>query len=527
MTDDSPPAGDVSESASTTSQTSPTAAEQPHVPLAFPVAEIREAAAVGGILTHSRMWWVTVGCVILAGWLAWRSQPETGPVISIRFPEGHGLKSGDAVRFRGIDVGSVTAVTLNESLAGITAEVTLTPGGGNLDREGTRFWIVRPRFSLTEVSGLETAVGAKYIAVSPPEPGAVRQRMFDGLSAAPPDELSGGGLEVILRSDDRRGINAGAPITWRGVTVGQVLTVNLSPDARHVDFGARIDRAYRRLLRPSSKFWINSGFGMDVGLSGIKLTAQSVETILQGGISLITPAGGSDGNVTNGQVFRVAETAEKEWLESASTVPLIELNLPETVTITGQRSSSLLGLKRQRPFVQQGILITHRGGTALLTAQLPTTFPEGSEEPVLNDFQVQSPDGSHTSSTGISTAACTDRMDGVVQIPISGVSGGIGPEEFRIPKVPEECLAVRSAVTEGKATPVIQAIDPEFLEDRTTAWSISGSDVDFSQWHGAPVVAVSDGKIIGMLLSDSGGNVIALERAPLKRTTDPDSPNHD
>ena len=196
------------------------------------------------LLRQSKMWWITLVCLLLAAWLAWQSLPERGPQISIQFPEGHGLKTNDVVRYRGIEVGVVTDVTLNESLTGINVDVMLKPGDGSLDREGTRFWVVRPRLSLTEVSGLETAVGAKYIGVSPGDPNGPHQKKFEGLMIAPPDELVGGGLELILRSDDRHGIGTGSPITWRGVDVGQVLSVNLSPDARHVDFGVRIDRAY-------------------------------------------------------------------------------------------------------------------------------------------------------------------------------------------------------------------------------------------------------------------------------------------
>ena len=147
----------------------------------FPVADIREVRAVtSALFLRSKLWWVTVACFLVAFWLTWNSIPSVGPSITIRFPDGHGLKAGDAVRHRGIEAGIVESVALSDDLSQITATVTLTPGAAGLAREGARFWIVRPQLSLAGVSGLDTAVGAKYIGVSPGDPDAPQHRRFVG-----------------------------------------------------------------------------------------------------------------------------------------------------------------------------------------------------------------------------------------------------------------------------------------------------------------------------------------------------------
>ncbi|MEZ6127709.1 MAG: MlaD family protein [Planctomycetaceae bacterium] len=474
----------------------------------FPVANVIESGVATALLRQSRLWWVTLLCLILAVWLAWSSLPETGPEIRIQFPEGHGLKAGDLVRYRGIDVGEVIAVGLNSSLTGINVDVMLKPGAARLDREGTRFWIVRPRLSLTEVSGLETAVGAKYIGVSPGDPAAAHRSTFDGLVVAPPDELAAGGLELILRSNERHGISTGSPISWRGVEVGQVLSVNLSPDARHVDIGVRIDRSYRRLVRPSSKFWITSGFDMDIGLTGVRLNAQSLTTIVRGGISLITPADNRTAEVSSGQVFPLAEAPQDEWLKSAATVPFVDVQLPETVTVVGQRTTSFLGISRQRAFSQTGILISDGTTTRLLTAELPMTTPDGAEMAVLDRFEILRADGQKQVVESMPVVEVHRSDAGTMSIPVHDVAAQMASERLREPVAPEECLIVRSAIVDQKADPVIQAIDLHQITERDSLWLISGSDSDFSQWHGSPVVAVSDGRIIGTLIADSGAAVI-------------------
>ncbi|MFY9255097.1 MAG: MlaD family protein [Fuerstiella sp.] len=475
----------------------------------FPVAGIKEAASAG-LLRYSNMWWVTLICLLGAIFLVWKSMPQTGTVITIHFPEGHGLKAEDTVRFRGIDVGRVTEVALNHDLSGIDVSVMLNPGGGSLDREGTRFWIVRPRLSLTEVSGLDTAVGAKYIGVSPGEPAAPVRRIFDGLAAAPPDELDYGGLEVVLRSDDRHGTSPGAPVTWRGVKAGKVLSVNLSPDARHVNVTVRIDRAYRRLVRPSTKFWVNSGFAVDVGLTGIKLNAESLATIVQGGVSFISPPDGTTSEaVRNGHVFVLADDVDKEWLQSAANIPLVDFPLPETVLVKGQQKSSLLGFQRSKEFVQTGLLVSDAGKSLLLTSAIAVD----DDQAALPDFQVLINADEPLLMTGVSNDDSQSPISGMLQIKVSGVDATVGWDSFRAPSNPEDCLVVRSAITDGKSTPLIQTIDFEHLQSFQENWSIHLEDADFSEWQGAPVIAMADGKIIGFLQTDSGRPIVSIYRA--------------
>ena len=116
----------------------------------------------------SRAAWLPLSALFFAIYLAvdvWRSQ---GPVVTIYAQEGYGLAEGDPLRYRGIDVGSIDEVELDEDLARIALTVRLEPEAAALCREGTRFWVVRPQVSVDSVSGLDTIVGARYLSVDPP-----------------------------------------------------------------------------------------------------------------------------------------------------------------------------------------------------------------------------------------------------------------------------------------------------------------------------------------------------------------------
>lgn len=492
----------------------------------FPVAGIREVRAVtSALILRSKLWWATVACFILAFWLTWSSIPSVGPTITIRFPDGHGLKAGDAVRHRGIEAGIVESVALSEDLSQITATVTLTPGAAGLAREGARFWIVRPQLSLAGVSGLETAVGAKYIGVSPGNPDAPLHSSFEGLGAAPPDENSGEGIDIVLRSDAKHGVTVGAPVTWRGVDVGQILSINLSPDARFVDVHARINSEYTRLLRSSSKFWVTSGLGIDVGLSGVRLNADSLSTIVRGGVSFATLVVSKEKTpVTSGHMFQLHDKPESAWLNTASSLPLVDFDLPPTLTIQGTRRSSLLGISRTQKFTVNGVLVRRDNSTFILTAKdaLPEAVAESKDadanaglEYIVTSPQTTSSQTIVLSPPGLPTPSAVNseknEASGSVLLPFLDSSGDLPVVEysnFRIPKEPEECCLCRSVKTDDDASTVIQSIGLDHLKRDGTNWLVNMEGEDLSPWHGAPVISMQDGRIIGLFVAGKKGAMI-------------------
>ncbi len=495
-------------------------------PPQFPIARVREAHTTSALLLSSKMWWATAICLLLAFWLTWRAIPANGPQIAILFPDGHGLKSGDAVRHRGIDVGTVSEVVLSHDLSQISATVTLTPEAAKLAREGTRFWIVRPQLSLTGVSGLETAVGAKYIAVSPGDPNGAVRKSFDGMAIAPPDEQYGKGIDVVLRSDGRHGVTVGSPVTWRGIDVGQTLAIHLSPDARFVDVHAQIQPEYSRLLKTSSQFWVTSGLEVDVGLSGLHLNADSLSSIVRGGISFTTPSTTDDSApVPSGQMFVLHEKPDPEWLNSSTSLPLIDFSLPPTVMIHGTRKTSLLGISRTQRFSTNGLIVRRNAvNPELLTASdIFEASPESAETSNLSatEFRVESlvSDYAATMQLQATLPSATDQKTAA-----TGNYGWFTSSELnhhfpaaqlmdlRIPTQPEDCCICRSVHNDGTASSVILSVRRDQITPSGATWPVTLDTSEFASWHGAPVLSMTDGKVIGVFLATKSGGVIAALR---------------
>lgn len=473
----------------------------------FPTAEVRQRVSRATIFV-SKMWWLTLICMIVAVGLAWQSMPDAGPEITISFAQGHGLKAGDAIRHRGIDVGIVRTANLTPDLSGIEVTVELNPEAEVLCREGSRFWVVRPRVALTGIEGLETVVGARYIAVSPGPAEAEEKRHFTGLIASPPDELGGEGLNLILKAPTRSGLSPGAPVTWRGVQVGQVLSVGLAPDARSVHASVRIHGNYRRLVRTTSRFWVSSGIDIHVGLSGIDLNAESLASLALGGISFITPATETPGTAVNqGHLFTLFEEMNTDALAAAPAIPLIDQELPETVIVEGTIESSLLGFPRSTPFSVLGLGLQQGSQASLLTASLPTqTTDDGQQIPELHVHRSGHDDSVTIEPTPISDPA---RLHLLPMAPDAASRLSLRPCTLRSPSAPEACCVTRTMFSEGRLASMVHSVGPDQLSVREDQWVLTDTgDDDLSAWNGAPVMSLADGHIIGVLAATEQGTAI-------------------
>ena len=256
-------------------------------------------------------WLAPIAAIIVVAVLAVQASRERGPAIEIAFRDAVGLDAGDPMRHRGIVVGTVERVRLDESLANVLVRVRLRPEARGLAVQGSKFWIVRPELSLQQVSGLDTLLGANYMAVSPGagEP----MRRFAGLDTAPagPGE---GSLVIRLLADRRGSLTVGSPVFYRDIRVGAVRSINLATDARHVELDAAIEKRYAPLVRDNSEFWNASGISAEFGLlGGLTLRTDSLETVISGGISFATPT--APGNtVVDGHEFNLTPDPDKSWL---------------------------------------------------------------------------------------------------------------------------------------------------------------------------------------------------------------------
>lgn len=298
-------------------------AEPPHSQAPVSASALLPSARLVRSPRPAGVWLLPLLAAGILAWFAWSSWVDQGHSITIMFREGYGLKPGDAIRHRGIDIGAVRDVGLASDHEHVLVTATLKPSARTLAREGAMFWVVRPEVALHRVRGLDTVIGARYIAMAPaPVESAPPTRRFTGADQPPVLETPHRGDRLIVLTAPRRGgLVPGSPVTYRQVPVGSVVAVNLSEDSTLVEISAVIEAPYASLVREGSQFWMAGGVDMNFGLKGFTARVDSLEAFVLGGIAFATPETPSP-DAGNGHRFVLEEEVDEEWL---SWTPIIDL----------------------------------------------------------------------------------------------------------------------------------------------------------------------------------------------------------
>ncbi|HEY5896949.1 MAG TPA: MlaD family protein [Burkholderiales bacterium] len=265
------------------------------------------------------IWLVPVMAIAVAAYLVYYRMQDYGPQITVTFNDGGWLRVGQTpVRYRGVQVGEVTGVSLAKDEKHAVVRIRLNKSGSGIAREGSQFWIVRPRVGFGQITGLTTVLSGPEINVVPGKPDAAYQSEFAGVET-PPSSVEGG-LRIVLRAA-RPKMRVDAPVYYRGVEVGVVHKLDLAPNALSADIYVVIYPRYTSLVREGSAFWDVSGVNVKGGLlKGMEVQFESLRAFINGGIEFATPPGTA--RAKPGTVFFLYDEPKKEWLAWSPKIPL-------------------------------------------------------------------------------------------------------------------------------------------------------------------------------------------------------------
>ncbi len=423
--------------------------------------------------------------------------------ITISFSEGHGLAVGDKVKYRGISVGEVTGIKLDDQLDHVFVNVRLSTNARRLAKVGSQFWIVRPNVSLGAIRGLDTVIGGQYIRVIPGAADADQLTRFDGLEAAPAlVDKKQNGLEIAIECPQRTGLKRGVPITFRGVQIGQVLAVGLSLDSIAVEARAYIEPEYRQLVRTNTVFWNDSGIDVSVGLGGIEFDADSLSSIAVGSIALATPNNPGK-TVATGHRFSLAFEPRDDWLTWKPRIPIGNALLPEGLTLPSPQQATLLWRVRKLGVPRS----QERPGWIMMLADGRLVGPSNLLEPV--EDAINNEVNLKVANVELPVDAMNIQTNGELSVYLENekankIQRSWPTDRLRVPTEIESVIITTS--TQDAQLPV----SANRLESTELGWKIDPSISIDPSWHGASVVSVDDGDLIGALIIDKTENRIAL-----------------
>ena len=241
------------------------------------------------------------------------------------------------------------------------------------------------------------------------------------------------------------------------------------------------------------------GLSVDLGLTGIRMHLDTLESLVRGGVSFATPGDAGD-PVRTGHRFTLHGQPDDDWLEWRPSAAIGHSLLPPGTPLPRPQRASQTWTEGRFWSSDEQL----EGWVLVMSDQLvgPIDLLTASEDAhedtaFLEVAGVAFPVGEVTPyGAGLGTHPLDQPL------PVSAWKSS----RLRAPTAPEDCLLVGDpglpphSLAAGRMTPADDhwELDPALSFDE--------------RWHGACVVARSDGFVIGMLLvdDDDGARIVAL-----------------
>ena len=253
------------------------------------------------------VWVVPILALLIGGWMIYRNVTSRGPVARVTFVTADGIGAGKTeVRCRSVRVGFVKKVSLSDDLQFVRVHLEFEPETQHLLRKGTRFWVVRPRVSATDISGLGTLITGSYIELDPGQQPGEKVQDYKGLETPPATNSNIPGRRLVLTAEEAGSLAIGSPIYHRGFEVGRIENRILDLKQQRVTYDAFIQEEFGGLVTENTRFWNTSGIDFSAGADGFKVRTPSFQAMMSGGTTFGVPEGILPGNpVADNTVFKL------------------------------------------------------------------------------------------------------------------------------------------------------------------------------------------------------------------------------
>lgn len=213
---------------------------------------------------------------------------QSGITVTIELDSAEAITAGHTpVKYKGLTVATVRNIKVNADLTGVIVEALFDPRVNFALNSSTRFWLVKPTVSLSEISGLGTLFSGAYLEMDFGE--GEPQKQFTALKTPPALDDTVPGLHLALKTETLGGLSRGSEIYFRQIAIGSVQNYTLDKSHKHILLDIFIKPEYQHLITPHTHFYNASGITITGGLEGLELKTQSLAAIMKGGIAIYNP----------------------------------------------------------------------------------------------------------------------------------------------------------------------------------------------------------------------------------------------
>jgi paraquat-inducible protein B len=306
-----------------------------------------EPEAADAVINKKRelplIWLLPLCALLVTGWLIYKNLSEKGPEITIIFSTADGLEIDKTkIKYLDVEIGKITDISIKDETS-IEVTAQMDKDSSQYLTKNTQFWVVKPRIGLGGVSGLNTLLSGAYIAIKPAK--GDKERHFTGLTIPPMLTMNEQGTKFTLETTNIGSMSAGTPISFHGITVGQVLNYDLANDAEDITLTIFINSPYDKFIRKNTLFWIDSGIDLSAGADGFKVRTGPLVALLAGGIAFRNPDNNNLEIAPENTLFRLFD----DYDQSAKVI------YHKTVKVIMYFSGSVRGLAVDAPVLLRGI----------------------------------------------------------------------------------------------------------------------------------------------------------------------------
>lgn len=253
----------------------------PNVPAAKTVPQKRPRLSL--------VWVIPLVAAAAGVWMAVTRFLSQGPEITIVFSSGDGLEANKTrVNFNGLNVGTLTSLRFSDDHKHVVATAAMSPKVKEFLVQDAQFWVVKPRMSGLNITGLGTLLSGHYIGMQLGR-SKTSARHFVALETPP---LTGDvpGRVFRLKTPELGSLGTGTPVYFRQLPAGHVVACELDPTGQFLNVEIFVWAPYDQYVNPDTRFWQASGVDVSLSASGLHVQTESLMSILAGGIAFETPA---------------------------------------------------------------------------------------------------------------------------------------------------------------------------------------------------------------------------------------------
>ncbi|RXJ88928.1 hypothetical protein CRV01_09920 [Arcobacter sp. CECT 8983] len=251
---------------------------------------------------------------------------QKGKRYTLSLDNANNVLKSNSIYYKGIEAGKVVSKKYNEKTKKVDAQIFVFEKYAKYINESTKFYSISGfdmDFSLEKVNiktqSLNTLVkgGISFISLDENAKKVKSFHKFDFYKSL--DEVlkeqrfNENGLRVVVLAKSKSSLKENSPVFYRQLQIGVVEDYSLAKDGTSIELQLYIDEKFKYLVRKNSIFYNATAFGMEVSLLGVKVTTETLETLISGGISLVTPTEYKE-QADSMMSFPLYNDVEEEWL---------------------------------------------------------------------------------------------------------------------------------------------------------------------------------------------------------------------